>query len=121
MAASALNTPLTVVPTAAHPGDLPPTMSFVAVDDPGFVVVAVKRADDGSGDVVVRGYEAYGGHRKVRLRVALPFTSATRTDLLERPRHALVVDGDAVRLDLRPFELVTIRLSSRTPAEPKGT
>jgi alpha-mannosidase len=116
-AASALNAPLTVVPVeGGRPGTLPPSTSFVSVDDPGFVVVAVKRADDGSGDVVVRGYEAHGGHRRVRLRTRLPFTAASRTDLLERPRHEIPVSGDAVRLSLRPFELVTLRLAST--AEP---
>ncbi|HEX2047423.1 MAG TPA: alpha-mannosidase [Acidimicrobiales bacterium] len=109
-AAGALNTPLTVVPVPSRPGPLPPSQSFVSVDDPGFVVVAVKRADDGSGDVVVRGYEAYGGSRTVRLRVGLPFTRASRVDLLERPRHDLAVDGDEIPLSLRPFELVTLRL-----------
>ncbi|HUR22967.1 MAG TPA: alpha-mannosidase [Acidimicrobiales bacterium] len=110
-AAAALNTPLTVHPVDVHPGPLPPSRSFVSVDDPGFVVVAVKRADDGSGDVVIRGYEAYGGHRRVQLRPALPFTAAYRTDLLERPRHGLAVDGADVQLSLRPFELVSLRLS----------
>ena len=110
-AAAALNTPLAVLPVNAHPGPLPPSQSFVSVDDAGFVVVAVKRADDGSGDVVVRGYEAYGGHRRVRLRPALSFASAHRTDLLERPRHELTVENGAVVLALRPFELVTLRLT----------
>ena len=110
-AASALNSPLTVVPVPAQPGPLPPAMSFVSVDDPGFVVVAVKRAEDGSGDVVVRGHEAYGGHRRVTLRVALPFATARRTDLLERPRHDLRVRNGGVELSVRPFELVTLRLS----------
>ncbi|MDQ3640485.1 MAG: glycosyl hydrolase-related protein, partial [Actinomycetota bacterium] len=110
-AASALNSPLAVVPVASRPGPLPPAMSFVSVDDPGFVVVAVKRADDGSGDVVVRGHEAYGGHRRVTLRVVLPFATASRTDLLERPRHDVAVRNGGVELSLRPFELVTLRLS----------
>jgi alpha-mannosidase len=109
-AASALNTPLTAIPTTPHPGPLPPSQSFVSVDDPGFVLVAVKRADDGTGDVVMRGYEAYGGHRRARVRTTLAVTSAQRTDLLERPRHELTVDGGTVVLDLRPFELVTMRL-----------
>ena len=108
--ASALNTPLTVVPATPHPGPLPPAQSFLSVDDPGFVVVTVKRADDGTGDLVVRGYEAYGGRRRVRLRALFPVTSAHRTDLLERPRHGLPLDDGAVVVDLRPFELVTMRL-----------
>ncbi|MDQ4070479.1 MAG: alpha-mannosidase, partial [Actinomycetota bacterium] len=110
-AASALNVPLAVVPAPSRPGALPPSQSFVSVDDPGFVVVAVKRADDGSGDLVLRGYETYGGSRRVRVRVALPFTTAARTDLLERPRYAVAVEGGEIPLSLRPFELVTLRLS----------
>ena len=110
-AASALNSPLNVRPTTAHAGTLPPSFSFVSVDRPGFVIVAVKRAEDASGDMVLRGYEAFGGHRRVRVRIALPFTRAHRTDLLERPRHELPVDGPEVPLRLRPFELVTLRLS----------
>ena len=111
-AASALNAPLTVMPVPSRPGPLPPAMSFVSVDDPGFVVVAVKRADDGSGDLVVRGYEAYGGHRRVTLRVAVPFSAASRTDLLERVRHDMPISDAGVDLSLRPFELVTVRLST---------
>ena len=91
-------------------------MSFVSVDDPAFVVVAVKRADDGTGDIVVRGYEASGGRRRVRVRVALPFARASRTDLLERPRHDLPVENGEVRLSVRPFELVTLRLSPQLRA-----
>jgi len=111
--AAALNTPVTVVRVGARPGPLPPSMSFVSVDGAGFVVVAVKRAEDGSGDVVVRGYEAHGGHCRVRLRIALPFTRAARTDLLERPADVapVAVEGQEALLDLRPFELVTLRLS----------
>jgi alpha-mannosidase len=109
-AASALNTPLAVHPVDAHPGPLPPRQSFVSVDDAAFVIVAVKRADDGTGDMVVRGYEAHGGHRKVRLRLSRAVTSADRTDLLERPRHPLATEDGAVVLALRPFELVTVRL-----------
>jgi alpha-mannosidase len=111
-AATALNVAVRTVPTTVHPGSLPPTGSYVSVDDPGFVVVAVKRADDGTGDMVIRGYEAFGGHRRARLRVGLPFSAASRADLLERPRHALAPEGDEVPLSLRPFELVTLRLST---------
>jgi alpha-mannosidase len=111
-AASALNSALTVLPVAPQEGSLPASMSFVSVDDPAFVIVAVKRADDGSGDVIVRGYEAYGGHRRVVVRVAWPIGGAARTDLLERPRHDIEVSEGGVCLSVRPFELVTLRLSA---------
>src|SRR5581483_542880 len=44
----------------------------------GFVVETVKAADDGRG-VVVRGYEALGGRRRVRLIPGFPCTAAVRS------------------------------------------
>ncbi len=88
---------------------------LVSIDHPGVVVEAVKLAEDGSGDVVVRLYEALG--RRASARVALGFATAsvTQTDLLERkaPQTALVdvdIDVDGAVLRLRPFEIVTLRV-----------
>ncbi|MEV0719060.1 glycoside hydrolase family 38 C-terminal domain-containing protein [Asanoa sp. NPDC050611] len=74
------------------------------------VVEAVKLADDRSGDVVVRVYEALGGRATAHLRADFPVTAATETDLLERDleRDAL---QDGLLLRLRPFQIVTVRLS----------
>ena len=79
------------------------------VSDPGFVVETVKAADDGRG-VIVRGYEALGGRRRVRLAPGVPCTAAVRTDLLERDGEPVAVDADGIELTVRPFELVTLRL-----------
>lgn len=110
----ALNAPLVLrSATGDRPGPLPALHSFVAADDRAFVVETLKRADDGDG-FILRGYEALGTHRTVRLAPALPFTRVTRTDLLERdhPDGGLPVDAGAVTLALRPFELVTLRLGA---------
>ncbi|MEZ5144417.1 MAG: glycoside hydrolase family 38 C-terminal domain-containing protein [Acidimicrobiales bacterium] len=114
--AHAFNAPLRLVPAEATGGTgsedvvLAPSWSLVTVDDPGVVVSAVKAADDGDG-VIVRFHEAFGGHRWVSLRVD-GATSAERTDLLEAPDEAgpLPVRDGAVEIELRPFELVTLRL-----------
>ncbi|MFE7624743.1 alpha-mannosidase [Streptomyces sp. NPDC057509] len=87
---------------------------LVAVDNDAVVVSAVKLADDGSGDLVVRLYESTGGRAKVRLTTGFPATSVVATDLLERPLAGVPVpesDEEGVRLSLRPFELVTLRLT----------
>ena len=96
-------------------GDPAPTRplehSLVRVSGPGFVVETVKAADDGRG-VIVRGYEALGGRRSVRLWPGVPCTAAVRTDLLERDDDAVEIDpnGDGITLTVRPFEIVTLRL-----------
>jgi alpha-mannosidase len=87
---------------------------LVAVDNPAVVVEAVKLADDRSGDVVVRLYEAAGGRARALLTAGFPLGSAFSTDLLERRWTESVsfeVAGNAIPLSLRPFEILTLRLS----------
>ncbi|MBX9392469.1 alpha-mannosidase [Streptomyces sp. TRM72054] len=86
---------------------------LVTVDQDAVVITAVKLADDGSGDVVVRCHEAHGGRARATLTAAFEVTGVTVTDLLERPlpeAAAPVVDGERITVRLRPFELVTLRL-----------
>ena len=88
-----------------------PSAPPVAVDDRAVVVSAVKAADDGSGDLVVRLHEAAGGHRQATLSVP-GRRSVTTTDLLERPLcEPAAVVGDAVAVELGPFEVVTLRFA----------
>ncbi|MFF7472224.1 glycoside hydrolase family 38 C-terminal domain-containing protein [Streptomyces sp. NPDC008092] len=84
---------------------------LVTVDNDAVVVTAVKLADDGSGDVVVRFHEAHGGRARATLTAGFATADVMVTDLLERPSDAPAPDraGDAVSLRLRPFELVTLR------------
>ncbi|MGN5381386.1 glycosyl hydrolase-related protein [Streptomyces lasalocidi] len=74
-------------------------------------VEAVKLADDGSGDVVVRLYESRGGRANGVLRTGFPLAGAEITDLLERPLEPAGTDGNAVPVQLRPFEVRTLRLA----------
>jgi alpha-mannosidase len=99
--AESFNLPLEIVPGAG-------SGRIVAVDRPGVSVEAVKWAEIG-GDVVVRLCEVWGSRGPVRVSLGVPFTSVVRTDLLERPVEPLAHDGSTVRMDLRPFQLVTLR------------
>ncbi|WP_035840278.1 alpha-mannosidase [Kitasatospora azatica] len=85
---------------------------LVALDHQAVVVSAVKLADDQSGDVIVRLYEAHGGRATARLRTSFPLAGALACDLLERPldQHPAMAE-DTVELRLRPFQLVTLRLA----------
>jgi len=86
---------------------------LVTVDQDAVVVTAVKLADDGSGDVVVRFHEAHGGRARATLTAGFPVSAVTATDLLERPladTAAPRLEGDRITVRLRPFQLMTLRL-----------
>jgi len=90
--------------------EIPP---LVSVDHEGVVIEAVKLAEDGSGDVVVRLYEALGRRAAARVSLGFAATGVVQTDLLEREvAQTAVVSADAAHADLalRPFEIVTLRM-----------
>ncbi len=84
------------------------------------VVDAVKQAFDGSGDLVVRLHEAAGASSRVDLRLGVRTGRVTEVDLLEddtdAPTQSLpngeLPAGTAVRLALRPFQILTLRFRS---------
>ncbi|WP_348789624.1 glycoside hydrolase family 38 C-terminal domain-containing protein [Leifsonia sp. NPDC080035] len=91
-----LNLPQRPAPAAVEP--------LVVSSDPAVVIETVKLAEDGSGDVVVRLYEAHGARATTTLTTAFEHSRVVRTDLLERE-----TGGGSLTPALRPFELVTLR------------
>ncbi|HEX3932023.1 MAG TPA: glycoside hydrolase family 38 C-terminal domain-containing protein [Nocardioides sp.] len=81
---------------------------LVAVTGAPAYVEAVKLAEDGSDDVVVRLYEPLGARARVRVTPSFQTSGADVVDLLERPRAGLAV-WDGEELELRPFQIVTLR------------
>ncbi len=75
------------------------------------VIEAVKLAEDGSGDVVVRLYESLGERSTGIVTANFAARSVSSVDLLERPVEApgLIAGTDSAHLTLRPFQLVTLR------------
>ncbi|GAA3773838.1 glycoside hydrolase family 38 C-terminal domain-containing protein [Plantactinospora mayteni] len=96
-----------------------PVAPLVEVTNPNVVVEAVKLADDRSGDLVVRLYEALGGRTRTRLSASFELADVSVRDLLEREDaevSALApvsVEGNVVDLALAPFQVVTLRLRPR--------
>lgn len=104
-----LNLPLRVIEGAAASAPL------VISESPAIVVESVKLAEDRSGDLIVRLYEARGARAHGRFSVGANVGQMRETDLLERPRDEtgtiLSVADNAAELRLRPFQLVTLRVS----------
>ncbi|MFI6425233.1 alpha-mannosidase [Promicromonospora sp. NPDC050880] len=79
----------------------------------GVTLSAVKLADDRSGDLVVRVYEALGRRASGTVTVAAPVAGARAVSLIEDDLADAVVpvtDG-AVTVDLGPFEVRTLRFA----------
>ncbi|MEV0204400.1 glycoside hydrolase family 38 C-terminal domain-containing protein [Streptomyces sp. NPDC050788] len=106
----------TNLPERRVTGSVAEVAPLVRVDHEAVVVSAVKLADDHSGDLVVRLYEAHGGRAHATVHVeaeGAAVEQAVLVDLLERPlagRGEPTRGENAVVLDLRPFEMVTLRI-----------
>jgi alpha-mannosidase len=96
-----INLPLRTMPGSG--AGVPPLIEVA-----GAVVESVKLADDESGDVVVRFYEALGGRRRAAIRAGFAHAEPYPVDLLERRLEAPVPDADG-GLELRPFQIATLR------------
>jgi alpha-mannosidase len=103
--AAAFNQPLQALATTAPAK----TESFFALDNPAIVLDTVKKAED-SRDLVVRFYESHGSHQTARLVLPKKVKKVTRVDLLESGKESIAITKDYVKLSLRPFEIVTLKL-----------
>ncbi len=92
--------------------DTPVASSTVVTSDrPTVVVETVKPADDGSGEVIIRCYEAAGGRADATLRLGVPASSVRIVDARERPLPGhdwLPVSDGQVPVTLRPFQIQTL-------------
>jgi alpha-mannosidase len=83
----------------------------VTVVGHGVEVDAVKVADDGSGDLIVRLHEALGDRTSISVGSVRRIVAATACNLLEEPEQAFEVSDGIVATTLRPFHLLTLRLT----------
>ena len=104
------NYPLTAKVTTAHPGALPATHSFASVTPENVVLTAVKKAEDANG-LIFRAFEWAGKDATMELHVPPGATSATVTNMMERPEGSpLTVSGDVVKVPIHPYEILTVQV-----------
>ena len=80
---------------------------LVTVDGEGIVVSGVKLADDGSGDVIVRLYEALGRRTAGAITADFAHREIREVSLIEDVLDEARAGGE---LRLRPFEVRTLRI-----------
>ncbi len=108
----AFNVPMSVLEASPHPGDMPPVGSFIRLEPAQFLLSGVKRPEDGDG-LIIRFYEAHGKAGRAKLRLPRHVHAARRVNLIEDPlpdAEAPTHHEDAIELNVRPFEIVTLRV-----------
>lgn len=106
--AYALNQPLLAAENVHGDGSLPGEFSLVSCDCENVMVETVKKAEADNG-MIVRMYEAFGGHCSAKIRVATGFSKAVLCDLMEQPLKELPFEENTVNLSLGNFEIVTLK------------
>jgi alpha-mannosidase len=106
------NNPLLARAVASHPGVLPKRWGLLEIDSPNVVVSALKPGADGA--AVLRVYEATGQAADTRIRISGQVVAAEEVNLMEDPGRKLVVADGALHVNLRPFEIKTIRLQLKS-------
>lgn len=105
-----LNVPPVAVVQKAQQGVLPQRYTLACPDCENVVVEAIKEAQDKEG-VILRLYECY--NRRTSVTLTLPGTpkAAWRCNMLEEKEQELQLSGELLKLQLRPYEIATIRIA----------
>jgi len=87
----------------------PQSKSFIQVKPENIVISCVKMAED-SNDIVIRMYDATGEEAKAEVLFNFKIEEASEVDLMERKIDKLKPEGERVTVDLKPFEIKTLRI-----------
>jgi alpha-mannosidase len=85
---------------------------MVRTSEASAIIETVKRAEDGNG-IIVRLYESQRQRGQVQLHTGFELEAAWRTNLLEENESALRVEKNAIQLDLKPYQIMTLRLKPK--------
>ena len=107
-----MNHPLEVVSAARSSrseGAEPEVASFIQVKPSNMVVSCVKLAEE-SDDYIIRIYDASGEGGKAEILFSFRIKEAYETDLMEKKLALLKIQGNKLKLSLRPFDIRTVQI-----------
>jgi alpha-mannosidase len=83
--------------------------SFLSADNPNVVIETIKKAEDGKG-IIVRLYESLRKRGTVTLTAGFKIAEVYRSNLLEENLTKLEHSANEIKLSVRPFEIITLRI-----------
>ena len=98
--------------------EIPPAFSFLSIAPENVILTAFKRAEDGNA-VILRFYEAEGEKTRAKITLFKQPKSVEEVNLMEERCDELLssderemhVNGKEITLNVRPFEIVTLKLT----------
>ena len=84
-------------------------ISLVSCDAPSIIIETVKQAEDEDG-IIVRLYESQRRRGQVQVKFGFALEAAWATNLLEENESALSVEYDSIILNVKPYQIVTLRV-----------
>jgi alpha-mannosidase len=109
-----LNYNLLAMQVEKHDGALPAERAFIEVKPENVVLTAMKKAEDDDG-VILRFYEWAGRETEVKIQLPPGAESAQDADLMERPIGELALQGGAVTVHTKPYEIKTVKVRFKLP------
>ena len=104
-----LNNPMTAVKATGETSVLPEAYSVAYTNKKNVIVETVKEAED-SDATILRLYECKNMRSKTELTLGFPATSCYLCDMLENEEKELPIVDGKVKLDIRGFEIVTLKV-----------
>jgi alpha-mannosidase len=90
-------------------GELPAELSFIKLTPHNLILSALKKAED-SEAVILRFFETTGVSTQAEVELFKEIKRLTTVDLLEREESELPFEGNKFNLEVKPFEIVTLKL-----------
>ena len=111
--AYSFNQPLSAVAVDANAaGTLADTFSFISTDLNNIVIDTVKQCED-SDDMLVRLHDTFNCKTTPTITFGVPVKAVAVADLMENTLYDLAVENNTVKLPVKNFEIVTLKV---TPA-----
>lgn len=107
--ALALNSPLCTAAVTPGQGALPPESGLVAIEGVTLALGSLKKSEDGRG-LILRLYEPHGARGRSILRFTKEIKRAEATNLMEEKSGTLSTERNTLRVEVRPFEVLTLRI-----------
>jgi alpha-mannosidase len=90
-------------------GELPTEYSFLKLSPHNLILSTLKKAEDSDG-VILRFFETTGEVTQAEVELFRAIKRLTLVDLLEREEDELPFEGNRFSLEVKPFEIVTLKL-----------